>query len=191
MGQIDQHRMRKQIADCYFHAQRLPHSRDHPPAPASALPPRSPPVQSQSPLPEPHSRGWYRHRLPAPAAPCGPASHWESAVSSPAVHTPPEPCTRAASPINKIEAPLRQPPLARPQRYSTPPDACPLACLLAPAPPPRAHPHAPPAAPRSLPTRSGILESLLENHSALKTRCSRPAAISPGLLSGTSALPPR
>src|SRR5580692_7670706 len=46
----------------------------------------------------------------------------------------------------------------------------------------------PPAALRSLPARSGTLEPLPGNRSAPQTRCSRPAAISPGPPSCTSAL---
>src|ERR1700722_12028014 len=165
--------------------------RDAPPAPASALPPRSPPRLSRSRLPEPHSSVAHRHPPPAPAVPCDPASRWESTADSPAAHTLPVPCTPAKPPINEIATLPRRVPLVLHRPYSKPPAACPRSCPRAPLPPPREHPLAPPAAPRSPPTRSEIHGSLPENRSAPKTLCCRPPAISPSPPSGTSALPAR
>src|SRR5258707_3156446 len=60
--------------------------------PISSLPPfRSPPAALRNHV-------WRTHPHPAPVIPSGPASRSPSAASAPIAHTPPAPCTPAASP---------------------------------------------------------------------------------------------
>src|SRR5579872_5084210 len=73
---------------------------------------------------------------------------------------------------------------------STPPASSPQAGLPAPSPPLPVLQGVAPALLRSPPTRSGNPVSLPDRHSAPETRCSHPAAISPGPPSDTSAFHP-
>src|SRR5207245_1523517 len=129
--------------------------RGGPLVPASALQPRSPPTCFPFRLPVLRSRALRRHRLPAPAMPCGPASRWTSTVTTPAAHPPPVPCPPASSPISARAAlrplPLHPSPL---HRCSRPPIACLRLPPPAPPPPLPVSLRAPPAALRSLPARS-------------------------------------
>src|SRR5713226_10336480 len=127
----------------------------------------------------------------------GSISRWAPAAVFPDVHTLMAPCTPATSPpVHAVTAPL---PLLLlllrfllcrpPHRCSTPPAASLLPHPLAPPLPLPVRLPAPPAAPQSLPAQSGIPAPSPENHSAPQTLSSRPPAISPDPLSGTSALP--
>src|SRR5882757_8422476 len=154
-------------------------------APLSALPPRLRPAWPRSHPPALRTPALHTLPYPAPATPSDPPSRSASAASPPTAHTPPAPCTPAASPSNALATPPRSP--IHRQRRSTPPIASPLVRLPAPLPSPAALLHDSPGPPLSLPTRSGILGSSPENHSAPKTRCSRPPATAPNPPSCTPA----
>src|SRR5579871_264783 len=167
--------------------------RGGPPSPVSILRPRPRPALFPSRPPALHTRAPHSCPVPAPAAPCGPASRSASTADDPNTRTPPAPCTQEQPPKGAhATAPLPHS-LLQPRRClqpcSTPPAASRPPHPPAPTPLPRALQDVPPAGLRSLPIRSGIPGSSPGSHSAPQTRSSRPQAISPGPRSDTSALP--
>src|SRR3984957_6253626 len=155
------------------------------PAPAPTVPPRSlPPASAElHNFPPPHAP------LPAPAALCGPASRWASAATPLNSRTPTAPCIPATVAVS-TPATLRCLVHLPAQELHTPPAACPLSPARAPPPPPAATPRALPIPSRSRPVQSGIPGSSPDHPAVPETPGSRLPAISPGLLSDTTALLP-
>ena len=193
--------MRKQIADRHFHTQYLPHalttrtaSSECPPnsKKLSCRPTRSTcstschisaSVSSISPSGASYPRAHICFLVPAPAAPCDPASRSASAaclsIRTYAAGTmySGSVAARCARKLRPHSTSLAIALLSR--QCSTPPAASPLPYPPAPPPPLPAPPHARSTAPRSLPTRSGIRGSSPDCRSGPGTRCSRPAATAP------------